>query len=88
MLAVLLAAAGDVVGSYALLRLTHRWWIMVPGAIVIGMLSGAGATLALGLLFGADAFGVFAGMIRAAMLHAGLTIPGIFWLRWWLTPMR
>lgn len=88
MLAVLLAAVGDFVGSYALLRLTHRWWIMVPGAIVIGIVSGAGATLALGALVGANPAGVFAGMIRAAMLHAALTVPGIFWIRWWLTPMR
>lgn len=88
MLAVLLAAAGDLAGSYALLRLTHRWWIMVPGAVVIGILSGAGATLALGVLVSANPAAVFVGMIKAAILHACLSVPGIFWLRWWLTPMR
>lgn len=83
MLAFALALAGDFLGGYAFLQLTRRWWLMVPAAICIGVVSGAAATFMVQALPPGQ---LLAGMIRAASLHAILTVPGIFWLRWWLSP--
>lgn len=82
----LFAFAGDLCGSYLVLRFTRRWWLLVPAAIAIGILSGALSAL---LVYAAENPGkAFATMIQAAGLHAVVTVPGIFWLRWWLSPMK